>query len=628
MISRHTFRKTLKWFGILLLLGGTAAGGYGYWLWYHCDEYLLKLLIQKQEQFAPDWDVEIGRAHFDWHRRIHIYNVKIKAKGQKRTIVTLPEVILAIDRQKFERNQEIEIQTVRVLNPLLELRRDVLGHWNWHELLTLKPSNRSLPEWTIEEATFKLLYDQKDRKPPTEITLAHSYLKLIPSGKRRFKLLGKAEFHNQGNIRFQGDWSVDARRWSINGDLKNIQRSGELLQLAAGTSPLFRQKLIEFGEDLHRTRLALSLPEETRVAARPDARMPLSLPQTPPTGADGLPDFGFESTVDLRFQVRQTAPGREWDFRMAMDLHQGTLSHPVLPFPLRGLAGEVYWDNRTMEFRNLTAQNGTTRIALNGILNRGEPHAAGNLQIDVTNLLLDRRLRSRLPPSLRQQYDAVQPSGPADVQLALSRKSGEPWKPHEFVLTAKGCGAINQKFPYPITDLVGTMKQRGQDLIIDLTGQAGGRQVQILGEVDNPGPEAETFFDIRVKQFPLDDRLCRVGRASSTCGSASARDGLIQASASTSPGRATGAWPSGAGARIYHENRGEPEELRNSFRGVSLPRDQAHRQRNLPLRSETLVVRRSARRTRDRAAHSHRELQPGRRSGRIEDEDHNPRRRV
>ena len=113
MICRQTLRKTLKWFAAIVFLLAAAAGGYGYWLWHHCDEYLLKILIAKQQELAPDWDVEIGRAHFDWHRRVHIYDVKIKARGQKRTILTLPEVVAAIDREKFEREQKIDIQSVQ-----------------------------------------------------------------------------------------------------------------------------------------------------------------------------------------------------------------------------------------------------------------------------------------------------------------------------------------------------------------------------------------------------------------------------------------------------------------------------------------------------------------------------------
>jgi hypothetical protein len=408
MISRDTLRKSLKWFAAILLLVGVLAGGYGYWLWIHCDEYLLKLLVQKQQELAPDWDVEIGRAHFDWHRRVHVYDVKLKAKGQEHTIATLPEVVIAIDRELFQSQQKIEIESVRLLNPLVEIRRDLQGVWNWQALLTLASSDRSLPEWFFEQGTLKVHYEQPGNQPATQITLTDGDLKMVPSGKREFTFLGKADFNEAGEIAIKGDWNVDARKWSVNGQLSDIQRSGELLQLAAGTSQEFRQKLAEFGAELERTRVALSPVEETRVATLPGDSLPLpqSFEQTPPASLN-VPDFGLESTLDLRFHIAQTAPQTEWEFRTIIDLKQGTLSHPVLPFPLRGLAGEVYWDNRQIAFKNLTAQNGTTRISLKGNLQRNDPRATGHLEVEVTNLLFDRRLRGRLPVSFREHYDSL-----------------------------------------------------------------------------------------------------------------------------------------------------------------------------------------------------------------------------
>lgn len=510
MISGQTLRKSLKWFGLLLLLSALGAGGYAYWLWNHCDEYLLSLLVQKQQELVPDWDVKIGRAHFDWHRRVRIYDVKIKAKGQENTILTLPEVVIAINRKLFETDQKIEIESVRVINPLVELHRDAQGTWDWHALLTLQSSERSLPEWFIEQGTLQVQYDQTDNRPPTKITLSDADLKLIPSGKRQFTLLGQADFNEAGKVAIKGDWNVDAKSWTVTGQLADIQRGGELLPIAAGVSPEFREAMAEFNADLERTRIALTPPEETRVALRPNSRLPIESSVEPPpfySGSHALPDFGLESAVDVKFTVSQTAPETEWDIRAAVELKQGTISHAVLPFPLRGVDGEVYWDDKQIEFRNLVAQNGTTRVALSGKLDRTTPHVTGQLDLEVTNLLLDPRLRGRLPASLREQYDTVQPSGLADVSLSFHREPGTDWEPRDFFLTAKNCGFLVREFAYPVSDITGTMKQTGDDYKVDLTGVAGGRKVDIKGEIKSPGPEAETWFAVKVPQFPLDDRF-------------------------------------------------------------------------------------------------------------------------
>ncbi len=623
MISRQTLRKSLKWFGVLLLLAAIAAGGYAYWLWNHCDEYLLSLLVQKQQELVPDWDVKIGRAHFDWHRRVHVYDVKIKAKGQEHTILTLPEVVIAINRKLFETEQKIEIESVRVMNPLVEIHRNALGIWNWHALLTLPPSERSLPEFLIEQGTLKVRYDQLENRPPTEIALTDADVKLVPSGKRQFTLLGQAEFNDAGKVAIKGDWNVDARNWSVTGQLTDIQRGGDLLPIAAGISAEFRQAMAEFDADLERTRLALTPSEETRVALRPDARWPqeppVRIPSTNP-GSNGVPDFGLESAVDVKFTVAQTAPETEWDIRAAIQLNHGTLSHPVLPFPLRGLDGEVYWDNRQIEFRNLTAQNGTTRITLSGKLNRSEPHATGQLDVELTNLLLDPRLRGRLPQSLREQYDTVQPSGLADVTVSIHREIGTSWEPRNFLFTAKNCGLLVREFPYPVTDLTGTMKQIERDFSVELTGMAGGRKVDIKGEIKSPGPEAETWFAFEVRQFPLDDRFRQACEPDvqtlleniNLTGWADVYFSMYR--------------PPGPGQSFQRTFSAQAGKLRSYAESLSLSGDEPFRHCDVPLRPAALEIPGASRPARNRDAVCGGRFPPGRRAGRFEHDYHHQRR--
>ena len=111
-------------------------------------------------------------------------------------------------------------------------------------------------------------------------------------------------------------------------------------------------------------------------------------------------------------------------------------------------------------------------------------------------------------------------------------------------MTAKHCALAHEKFPYPITDVVGTARQKGDSFVIDFNGRGGNRPVKLTGLVSHPGPEAEADFDFQVQQVPLDDAVL-IGRGRSTSAASHAHG--AQASRLdgrslpvSSPGRARG----------------------------------------------------------------------------------------
>src|SRR5579859_7167816 len=61
----RTVRKTIKWIFVLLLIGGTSAGGYSFYLWNHSDEFLRRTLLDRLHEVAPDWNLSLSRARFD-----------------------------------------------------------------------------------------------------------------------------------------------------------------------------------------------------------------------------------------------------------------------------------------------------------------------------------------------------------------------------------------------------------------------------------------------------------------------------------------------------------------------------------------------------------------------------------
>ena len=94
-----TLRKTLKWVFILLLIGAAAGGGYAYFIWTASDEILRQALLTRIHEVAPEWDVSIARARFDYQGRIHVYDLSLKGADGHSPLLDIAQAVLTVDRE-------------------------------------------------------------------------------------------------------------------------------------------------------------------------------------------------------------------------------------------------------------------------------------------------------------------------------------------------------------------------------------------------------------------------------------------------------------------------------------------------------------------------------------------------
>ncbi|MCH8828510.1 MAG: hypothetical protein IID45_02930 [Planctomycetes bacterium] len=485
-----TVRKTLKWFFAIVVFAGLLGGGYGYYLWTNANKLLLAEVREKVAEIAPGWDVKIGSARFDWNRRIHLYDVTLTLQGDSSPALILPEVVLVVDREKLADDQEIDIQRVHFLNPEIRLVRDPHGVWNWEKLPPLKPTQNkpSLPECVIESATVHVTLAQASGLPPGTLRIHDADLKLVPSAQRSYLIEASAQVQRAGRISTTGRWNVDAKTWSFKGRIHQITSSGELLGLAMGISPELRQNIAKLQTTLRRF---TPTKERTTAAVK----------------GDPLPDLGISGTLDVGFQLSRSGAKSEMEFQLDADITDGRIVNPALPFPLHDITGKVSWTNERVLIRNLRAKNGTTRLFIDGEIQRGDGDDGTPCRFDVKvqNLPLDDRLRARLPASWQRDYDRFQPTGRIDLAGSLSYDGRKHWTPSGFVLTFKNCTAAHVDFPYPVRRIYGTVTQQADRLAVQLRGMTGRQPASISGYTRGLSPSSAAQFDLIVHGMSADD---------------------------------------------------------------------------------------------------------------------------
>lgn len=486
-------RKTIKWCFVIVLFACLAGGGYGYWIWTNANKLVLAELRAELARLAPDWDVEIGSARLDWNRRIHLYDVTLKVKGDTEPLLRVPELVLVVDRDKFFNEQEFVLYRVDMLKPVVRLVRDAQGVWNWQRLPKLPKSKTkpSLPELNVAEADVRVELQQSAGAPTARLQLQPADLKLVPSAKRSYLVDVSTVIGETGKLSVTGDWNLDRATWSLDGRIEQITSSGELLGLAVGASPELRRNI---------ERLESALRRWTPPKLRPQA----------PDVSDALPDFGASGTLDISFRFARKQPGREPEFDITAAIRRATVSNPALPFPLHEITGTIRWNNDRVSLERLSAKNGLTRISVDGEIRRIDRTTPCVFNLAVTGLPLDARLHARLPEKWQKVYDRIQPTGHIDVRGRLQFDGIRKWTPRGFVMTLRDCTGAHVNFPYRVRHINGTVTQsrRSTNVFdIDVAGVAGRQRATLKGYMKKLGPYVESVYDMSVRNLPIDETL-------------------------------------------------------------------------------------------------------------------------
>jgi hypothetical protein len=80
-------------------------------------------------------------------------------------------------------------------------------------------------------------------------------------------------------------------------------------------------------------------------------------------------------------------------------------------------------------------------------------------------------------------------------------------------MSAKHCTGAHEKFPYPVTDIVGTIRQQEGRFLVDLKGRASDRPARMTGTIVHPGSEAQADYVLEIQRLPINDVLRKAAEA-------------------------------------------------------------------------------------------------------------------
>lgn len=529
-----TIRRTMTWLvGILLVL--LVLAGIGTWqIWSRSDELLHQAVMNGLRKWAPDLKVQLGRCRLDWLGQVRLEQFSLTQPGAIEPLISLPEVLIDLDREALIRRQEFLVENVRIVRPRLEVIREADGTWCFQKLPKLPAGGSgSLPGIQIEQAQVVVHWWNPGAGKPADLHLDGINVKLMPNGRRHLLVEGTTKIDRIGQVVLEGRIGIDSRTGTLTGKLSGLEIGRDLLQVIAGIEPAVATRVAELEQRLRSQMLQEPDPLSRSpfsiagiARGEPASRIPppqsairadSSSASTPgkdsrhqiPVSWIGAENsiLGLQALVDISFRLSLTEESSTPDLRLLVDINQGDITNTALPFPLSDLSGQVECTSDSVLIRRLTAANGDTQVEITGDLNRTASGPRGRLNVKLTGVACDERLRSRLSYGFGRIYDAHHPTGTLDIETSIASNPAGQWTPRTLTVTARKCSVTHELFPCLVSDAVGTIRLDGTDFVIDMLGRVSDRPVSLKGRVQNPGPNASMAFEIATDNLPVDHRF-------------------------------------------------------------------------------------------------------------------------
>jgi AsmA-like C-terminal region len=212
---------------------------------------------------------------------------------------------------------------------------------------------------------------------------------------------------------------------------------------------------------------------------------PKLLERLPAAFAQKLTQFtGMECEASSNFFLLTLVPNLPPTFICQGRLESGRLQDPRLPYPLERLSSDFNCSNSLLQLRNMKASSGGARLTFNTDIMGLSLDSPIDIEAEVENLELDKRLHQSLPPVVQQQWDKLQLAGKVSGRLKLTF-DGRTWKPTASIT----CQQVSVKpwlFPYEFEQIEGEIQyEAGTVTSTCLRGRAGGQLLEASLELNH-----------------------------------------------------------------------------------------------------------------------------------------------
>ncbi|GAB5442411.1 MAG: hypothetical protein Fues2KO_27600 [Fuerstiella sp.] len=509
-----TILPIVKWMIVIVLAVTVAAGGGAYYLLNQKERLVQEEVLRQFHEAAPDLKLKIGGTRLDKLEAVEFRDVEIRDRSTGQPLLRVANLRADLDAQQLIEQHQIVIRTVDLLSADLLLVREADGRWNWQQY-TFEPPRKKrlqLPAIKVDDAAVRLVLKHGPHLPPAELLLQQTTLQAIPSSAHGYDFDGAIELPGAGMLKLAGAWNLQTQTWQLGGNLRDVRADQQLMQIAKATAPQIDGQLERLDAVIEHT-----LPPRSAGERRtPGAALQI--------GNNSAVAPQFQGMIDLDFAVSGDAEQKIPKFKLLLNIRDGRLQTPVIPFALTDVQARLFRDNDSIAFQLQNAIGNNASLQGGFEKSYGDQQAPGHAWFDVKRFPVTERLEPVLPEKMLRLFQAFDP----DVLLSVSGEWKESadgrWKPHDIKAEIHEGSAEYHKIRYRAEKLAGKIEQRPyrqspatdtepavgpNDVMLDvaITGQMGPRPFTASGWWKNPGPVTETRFEMDISDFPLDRRF-------------------------------------------------------------------------------------------------------------------------
>ncbi len=469
--------KGMVW-GVVLIASILAGGLWFVYVYLTDGTTVARMIKDSASRYLPGSTLEPGRARlslFGGSLALHEAMIRQPIDGVAFLALRIPWLQIQFSPRRLFSQGRLEVAEIRASHPVLRLKRRRNGRWNIQGLLADPwpgPELDKSPPIVITNGTLELV-DDLDHAPappggPARAALAPAVLR---------ELMLRIDNVAGSLYKFEG---------SARGDMFDRLALDGTLDIETG--------IIELGGSLSGLTLSEALRRRIPVEARP------AVDQLALNG--GLVDL---EGVRLKYDPK-APPAARLRHHAQVRLREGVWECTKLPFPLSEVSAQGVLDDGVLELKHLEGANGQTTVRAAGRLGL-PPNACTcfDINLEINDLELDRRLRARTPPEFDELWDVFSPRGRVNVDLRVSRvvEAG----PVEVAATVdcRDVAGVYRHFPYPLDHLTGRIEMAGGRVMLDLETLVGGKPIRLKGEIDEPGDDAVVKLVIEADGAPVDE---------------------------------------------------------------------------------------------------------------------------